>query len=251
MVSRRKFVKQGALFVPAVFGILSPRANGQSFLAHRRTASRPKPGGGGGAITRIQGTTKDTASSTNDTLAFTSNLGTGNLCLAVCRLGAGAGTITISSPDLTWAKVRGHDVPSGEHHELWYSMNSVAGAETVTLNWSGAATTMRWAIAEYSGILTSGALDQQNSAASAGTANPASGSITPTTNNQLLFCTVVMSTGQNATAGTDFTLQSTVASPHKLATEDYVQATAAAHDGTFTLGGSDQESCIIASFKGF
>ena len=51
-MNRRKFIKSGALFVPATFGIFVPRVRAQVYLENRRNAFRTVPGGGGCATAR-------------------------------------------------------------------------------------------------------------------------------------------------------------------------------------------------------
>lgn len=87
----------------------------------------------------------------------------------------------------TWVELVSPAV-SGLTGTLWYAENAIVGTgHTFSISGSGNFPSME--IAAFSGVATSSSLDQQNG--NAGTGNPiATGSVTPTTNDQLVVTAV-------------------------------------------------------------
>lgn len=196
------------------------------------------------------------ASATSITLAFGSNVTAGSLIVVGWRYGSSARTVTLSDTlGNTYANVTASEAfnaTDGTTVGIGYAMNSGAGADTVTFAISGAAANLRFAISEFSGGATSSAFDQAN-AATGNTSPLSAGSVTPGVNGELIF--VVAHEGNNGdfTAGTDFTLNTTVPATggvQRLATERYIQPTAASHAADFTFSSSgSQYAAGVATFK--
>jgi len=154
----------------------------------------------------VQG--KTTASVT--ALAYTSNNGVGNLLVAVFRYSGTPGTVApiASIADTatdTWVSAGARcfegyakGVSDGNYLEVWYSMNSKGGANTVTAT-MGAGTTggsTNMAIAEFSGIALTSALVDYNFTGSTTGATSIPGA---TTNTQYLIQAI-----NNAAGTVDF-----------------------------------------------
>jgi hypothetical protein len=134
--------------------------------------------------------------------------------------------------------------------DIYYSQGSTSGVTTVTVNFDSSSSSGIVYVQEYSGVATSGALDQfagltQNSTAIDNTHTP---TITPTVNNEL----VVAIAGDGLNAGI-----TAVSSPYIL--DDHttpfalchlIQTTASSTMATFTNGfGSMRYISEIASFQ--
>lgn len=204
-----------------------------------------------GAIVRVQAPAGNNCGSvTSCTIAFGSNNTAGNFIAVISRYATNGLTTTISDTrtnTYNFAVKREQPADSNGSLEIWYAMNIAAGANTVTFATSGGANIKRFIIAEYSSVATTGALDQTNSAVAASTA-PASGTVTPTQDGELFIAGGFSSGTRVFTAGTDFTMITTVGGD-RLAAEDYVQPTATTHNGNFTLNTSDAWAAVVATFK--
>lgn len=193
---------------------------------------------------------------TTANLAFGANVTSGGFISVYLRYGANGRTVTITdTKNNTYYFDRLHvqaNDGSGELR-LHHAESIQGGADTVTVLVSGAASTMRFIISEFSGVAAKNALDQVNSAEGGPSVNVNSGSITPTTDGQLLICGAEKVNVGTFTAGTDFTMITTVvaaAGSHRIAAEYYVQPVAAAHAGTMTLEvGGDSWAAVVASYK--
>lgn len=195
------------------------------------------------------------ASATSITLAFAGNVTAGN-CIAVgWRYSGGGRTVTLSDTlgnTYTSNAVEAIDTAdSNSTNGIGFALNIGGGACTVTFAVSGGAVNMRFSVSEFSGVATSSALDKTATAIGSSAA-PASGAVTPTTNGQLLFVCSHISAISTFTAGTDFTIATTVPTTpvtQRLATEYYVQPTAASHDGNFSLIGPLSWGCAMVTLK--
>src|SRR2546430_15735582 len=112
-------------------------------------------------ISRVpaSGATKDSAGATltTDTLAYAAAVGVGNFLLLRARIGNGiAHTITVSDSVNAgnWVKASNGFVSGNCEVVIFYKENTLAGTPTVTISWTDAAASLRWEIAEYSGVAT-------------------------------------------------------------------------------------------------
>lgn len=179
----------------------------------------------------------------------------GSLLICCWRYGAAGGrTVTISDDKSnTWANITSAtDLVDGSCNGISYAMNAAAGTTVVTFGISGAAASLRMIASEYSGAATSSALDQQATATGIN-ATEGAGNLTPTTNGQLMLASVHSSAGETFTAGSDFTIATTVATganAQRLTLEYYVQPTAAAHHTDITGNQTGQTwGAVAATFK--
>lgn len=180
------------------------------------------------------------------------NTVTGNLLVDVCRYSSGGRTLTVTDGTNTYALGREHIQTNDSNGtiDVQYSMNITGGASTaVNCHITGASLTMRASASEFSGVATSNAADQVNSAEGSGT-TLASGSITPAVDGELLFVGGFNGIASSYTAGTDFTILTSVpTTSSRLTSEYYIQPTAASHDGTITQTNSSTWAAVIVSFK--
>ena len=199
------------------------------------------------AISLVQHANKDT-SGASTTLAYTSNVSANNLLVVVVRSGNDSGsTITVTdSIGNTWTKCALNMVVGVGSTQLSYAVASSSAADTVTVTLNSSAT-MRMAIYEYSGTAATSPLDTQANAATGSSTAPASASFTPTANNELVIAFAATNSGDSYSAGTNYTLEDNPGS--KLGVEIWVQGTAAATTGNFTLSPSDSWLAGYAVFK--
>ena len=180
-----------------------------------------------GAIAQVQTpATKDTGSTNNDTLAYTSNVTAGSVLIAAGRVGGGAATphtVTCSdSLNGSWTVISFSNAKRSDLGEviMCYFINSAAGANTVTISWTEAATSFRWGVHEYRDAANSNySVDQTNSANGA-SGSPSGYAVTTTANAELILAV----TGNNVGGG--FTI--TAASGYTLRTEIPASASARA-----------------------
>lgn len=188
----------------------------------------------------------------NASAIFGSNVTAGNLIVVSFTLNEIA-TISSVADGLgnTYTQVDFiENLANGVTHYKYYAQNISGGACTITVTTS-ATRLINVAAEEYSGMATSGVLDQTAKAQSAST-TPSSGNIATTTANQLLHCSVGVANGATITAGTDFTLRQqepTGAGAGRTGTEDRTVTSTGTYSGGFTLDPSRDWACIIASFK--
>jgi len=128
-----------------------------------------------------------TGSGTSLALAFLSDNTAGNLLIATVGNGDGGDTLTSvgDSNGNTWAQAT-FIANTGIHTAIWYAMNSNAGANTVTANFSASEFSSSLVIAEYAGAELTSALDQVNTGSGFGTAI-ATANVTTTTADQLMI----------------------------------------------------------------
>ena len=198
------------------------------------------------AIAHVQSKGLDSGSASTANLAFTSNITAASLIIVAARIGdVGASMTSITDTrSNTYARAK-QQHGGGETLEIWYAMNSSAGANTVTVNSSGTFS-LRWIIHEYSGLHTTAALDQTASNTGASTAADSS-NVTTTVADELLFCANCVSGGVTATQGTSYTKRVEIAT--KVASEDRIVSSTLTTSGSWSLSGSDTWNCGIATFK--
>lgn len=204
------------------------------------------------AITLVQHTQSAVAvPGTSTTLAFGSNLTAGNLLVLMCRLGANGTTMTTTDTlGHTWVEaVNVDNAAGGRRTFLRYVENCSGGANTITFTPS-TSVTFRIAIFEYSGLLTSGALDQKTATGATGNSTTAnSGNLTTTQADELLIGFAERSTSTFVATG-GFTIEEAVpAAPNSfLAAMDLIVSAT----GTYSCGAtfaSGDWSAGLATFK--
>lgn len=203
-------------------------------------------------IARVQHTTKDAGSVTSTTLAYGSNPAANNLLLVIVRAGGTTALPFTVSDTLgnTWHGLTSNTISGIGSLQMFWAVNGSSGANTVTVSISGVAQTLRLAIYEYSGAATVSPADLDNNSATGSGTTPAAVSITPSGNGELIISFAANGATTTYSAGTNFALDDVVpaAPSSKLGVEEWVQTTATATTGPFTIA-SDTWMCAIASFK--
>lgn len=207
------------------------------------------------AIARVQGNGTDAGSVTSAGLVFTANVTAGSLLIvAVRQLDGQTVTVTdnLNAGNYTQAN---HIVLTADTAGtyVFYKENAAAGATTVTVTMSGTSR-LRFAIDEFSGLITSSAFDQTAGAydSNAASTTPNSGATPVTTQAaELIYgaaftggTTVTFTQGATYTMAVDGSLTG-----QKVATEYKVVAATATYTADFTITPAVENSCIVASFK--
>jgi hypothetical protein len=205
------------------------------------------------AIAIVQHTSLDAGTVTSANLAFGSNNAGGNFIVVCVRIGLTGQTITVSDTqgNTYSSALQFDDTGGGNTGAIFYALNIKAGANTVTVSYTPGTATLRFSIAEYSGVATTAALDVSSSnQAVSGTALD-SGSVTTTADGELLVGMMINSSGDAWTAGTGYTSEEEVptGASSKLMFEDRIQASAGAVSASATISPSDAWAAGIATFK--
>jgi len=138
-------------------------------------------------------------------LAYGSSNGSGNLLVAVVRYNANPGGPITSITDTRSNTWKSAGARSGENKfdtnwiEVWYALNSAAGANTVTVTFNSGGNGAI-ALAEFSGVATTNALLDYNISGVGGSGNPMAGA---TTDPQFTYKAINGSTGATDCTGTD------------------------------------------------
>ena len=206
------------------------------------------------AIAFVQSASIDTGASPRS-LAFPSNTTAGNFIVVAIRLGSATVVPTVAdSGGNTYTEDRRQVQTTDGHRAFIFSAPNIAGgADTVTVTWTGGVS-IRFAIHEYSGLATSGALDQVNSGED--TTNTAwnSGDVTTTQADELLFG---FASGQNSgvrtvTKGAAYTLRQylTTASQFRIITEDQIVSATGTYNANWTIdNGTENKTAVICTYK--
>lgn len=113
------------------------------------------------AITRVQSTTATAVGSTTVGVTWGASPTNGNFL--VCVIGTTGGSAnrvsSISETGATWVKAVQSDNAGGVSCDIWYALNVSGASTSVTVNLA-ASLNAAVCFVEYSGIATSGALDQ-------------------------------------------------------------------------------------------
>lgn len=198
-----------------------------------------------GVIAHVQTPSGGAAGSGTDLpSAFGSNVTAGNSIVCCWRHGGNGRTVTLSdglSNVYVSSATSSYDGVDGSTTGIGYALNINGGACTPNLHITGASTTLRFSCSEFSGVSSSSALDK--TASTNGSSNaPASGAVTPSIDGELLYACTHIAAIDTFTAGTDFTINTTViatAGSQRLASERYIQPTAASHNGNFSTTNSN------------
>lgn len=204
----------------------------------------------------VQSVSKSSTGSTPMTSsAFGSSTTTGNLIVvSVSDDGGTAGGITsvTDSKSNTYTKIANEQAGSSTL-SMWYAKNITGGAShTVTIAWNtGLVSQASFVAQEFSGCDTSSPLDRFTGATGSST-SPSSGATAATTTDAQLVVGGVAYFGTAVTpsAGSGYTNANSVAFTNASGSEESkVIALAAAQTATFTLSGSRDWSCGVATFK--
>ena len=206
------------------------------------------------AIAHVQSSANGNAcgTATSCAVSYPGNTTAGSLLINTCRYGTNGYTETVTDAQSnTYTKAREEEQANDFSATLMvhYAMNTAGGSTNSTTCTISSAAIMRATVGEYSGVALTDALDQVNSGEGT-SATVTSGTVSPTSDGQLIFVAGAIDQIGNFSAGTDFTIRSEVPiTLERIATEDYIQPTAASHDGTFDVVVSRNWAAVIASFK--
>src|SRR5208283_3276982 len=202
-------------------------------------------------IELVQHTSQDAGTASSATLAFNSNNTAGNWIGVCIRSGAANETFTVTdSKGNTYHKaIQFNQTGDGDTAGIFYAENIAGGANTiqVTQTISG---TLRFAILEYSGVVTSGSLDVA-AAAQGNSSSPNSGNAVTTANGDLLLGAIMTSDVETYTAGSGYNIEERVptAPNTKLIAEDQIQGSAGTVSASVSLGATDMWAAGLAAFK--
>jgi hypothetical protein len=193
--------------------------------------------------------------------AFSSNVTAGSLLVYGVRLGGDCTVGVTDTRSNTWTEIIHSAVQSddGSVLSVWYAKNASASATTVNFTFS-ASVTSRLAIAEYSGIDTTTALDGTNftSNQSGGATSTAPVTTTPKTPSQAASLVLgFLTTGGDPTSiaangggATGYTLREAASASNRFALEDKILAASSAQTAGFTLGAGQTYIAGLAIFNG-
>jgi hypothetical protein len=207
-------------------------------------------GGGGGGGWSLIGTGVN-AASTNGTSVTTPSYNTTGATFIVIVEAAGGSFTPTDSKGNTWTKAVNSASFGGEQSSIWYCASpSTDSSQTFSISTVNSFAAL--AVYAFTGG-AGGVLDKTNSGFNNGSATTVQpGSITPTTNGQLIICALAYKVGSSATINSGFStpLISAFASGQHYggAAAFLIQATAAAINPTWTTTSGD-DSASIASFK--
>jgi hypothetical protein len=191
----------------------------------------------------------DAGTTASTTISFASNVTAGNTLFLDVRVGANGVTITVSDNlNGTWPAVDVQSNQVGGEINCFSFPNTKAGACTVTVGLS-ASNTLRLAVEEVSGLVSSSVLDQTaTNLAASGTAATV-GPITVTTPSSYVRFILDSFNGQTYS---NFGLWNLDADTgvHKLVNFFQVTYTGGSYTGSATLGASDFWCACLASYKG-
>lgn len=139
-------------FIPANAGIINVVNN-----------SMMVPTGGGGYATPAFVTGQSNGSTSTSTVTLTGNSTTGNTLVVLIGGYSTTESTTLSGGGVTTWNYTSNVVQNGQNMKWAYGYVTTGGSVSITT--SNAPTDYAWCIAEYSGIASSSALDQQASAA--------------------------------------------------------------------------------------
>lgn len=251
-ISRREFVKRGALFLPSMMAgvnLLLPRKSAaQAYLPHRRKAFRG--GGGGGGTTPPTFVQSIDGESGSFQVTFGSNVGNGNCLVAAVYWLPNTASLTGITSDRSAAFTL-LDNPTAESGNSGraaqgYAMTTSGGSCTITFAFSAGLSAVGMLAHEYSGVHADiidngGAAHEASDAPNLGTGADAytSGNFTTTTNNCKIFGWLFdVNKNDTMSPGTGFTGRILTQAGGRGETEDKTLATAGVTAATFTSSAS-------------
>lgn len=209
---------------------------------------------------RVQGKSQQNGASSSTTVAvtLTNVVGVNNsLKVSVGWASNNGDTVTGVTDDKSNTYTLVDLARNGSSAYTWqsaYLLNAANSPQTVTATISSSRTFAIILVDEYSGVRVSSAIDghainDQGSSTPAGT-KFTSGNITPTTNGDLIYGSVVNISGAgNQSADTALGYTSRIQANNVFTTEDRIQASAAAVAATFTHTATDAPLIFIMAFR--
>jgi hypothetical protein len=206
----------------------------------------PPPSG----IAYVQGNVGGYTAVTSLNVAFTSANTAGNLIVVTARTSTQNRTWTLSDTrGNTYYLARQFNSTDEPNADLrvYYAYNVAAGANSVSLSISGAATRLGLSVREYRGFGSANPLDQ-SAAASGSSAFLNSGTVTTTTADELIVGFGTTSNTATFTAGAGFSnlLQNFAG---RLASQDRIVSSAGTYNSTMSISPAFGWSSMVVTFK--
>lgn len=209
------------------------------------------------SVSIVQRNSADIASAAGPfTISFPANTAPGNLILVAARVG-GTSTLSVTDDKAGGSNAYNNDISllhSGLGTAYIFSAPNAGAAKVITLTIS-AATTLRVAIYEISGLATASPLDKTSSLYTAtGSASVNSGSTVATTQaSEWLFGICAANANETVTAGTSqsYVIEDgvPVAPNSRLTTEDVSVSATGTYQADFGVTTTTDHICLIATYK--
>ncbi len=237
-------VPSGATTGNVVVTVGGTPSNGLNFTVQGTTAG----------IFLVQHVGKDIGQTTSASLAFNSSNSAGNWIGVCIRAGVSGQKFTVA--DSIGNKYRQAvqindtlDTPYGNTLAIFYAENVRAGANTITVS-DTISNTLRFAILEYTGVVTANSPDVTASAQGTGR-SPNSGKATTTASGDLLLGAIATADPANFSVPAGIVMREQVpAEPNtKLIAVDQIQALAGTASTSASLAASDPWGAVLAAFK--
>jgi hypothetical protein len=200
------------------------------------------------AITLVQHTSTRCAAATTCAVTL-SGVAAGNAIL-VFPAGAPAVLSSLVDTNGTVSTAKAWNNPSGVGAGLYYVSNTASGTHALTLT-MGTSGNLELYAAEVSGLSTSAPFDIASAVASGSSVSPASASITPAGNNELLvgFISIAGSSVTFSAWGSSLTQVDTQAGGPSSAWASVVQTTGTSGSASATASASGNWVAVAAFFK--
>jgi subtilisin family serine protease len=186
-------------------------------------------------------------------LGFPNANTSGNLIVVFVRMSTTTQTVTVTDTAGNTYTQAVSQVQSSDGHQVYifYAKNIAGKTNTVTATFSSTNNHPWLAIYEYSGLSTTSPLDQTAAAQGSGS-SPACGPTAATTAaNELVFAGVGLVSNSTATvtAGAGYTLAQQDTNTSRAANETAMLSSTGTQTARFTLSGTTNYSCVLATFK--
>jgi hypothetical protein len=202
------------------------------------------------AISQVQGRMSGVSTATSSTLGFNSENRAGDLIVVNMSW---VNAVTVQSVQDSMGNVYSAASEAGvgsggQRQQVWYAKNIKAGANTVTVTYSGSAEGLALSINEYAGIETEDPFDQSITTVGSGV-NIATAAVTTSSENALVFASFRANGLLHSTvAGSDFTMRSSEYEP--AITEDRIVFNSGIYSATAQLIAPTDWVAQIVAFKG-
>lgn len=205
------------------------------------------------AIALVTNVEASASGSQNVTTGSIDTTGANLIVIAACTYNLGSGPTVTDSKSNTWAPLTKYQLANATTLRLYYCENPTVGSgHTFTVSTSLDYPSV--CVAAFSGVKTSSSFDVENGTANASSSTIATGSVTPSEDNELVITGFCFGNTGTASIDNGFTItgqkqyNSSVNMGGALAYK--IQTTAAAVNPTWTISGSPfQLATGIATFK--
>jgi hypothetical protein len=174
----------------------------------------------------------------------------GNALIVAIRVTAGAAyQVSTVSSNLDGVLTKLTDIQDAAiRFYTWYLENASAGTHTLTLTTGGASQTVRWTIAEYDNVPSSGIIDNADSAAFSTTTTPTTSNVTTTGASRVIVSAIATDLGATTIVPADGETERTELND-RLQLQDEAAATAGDYSASWTLGTTQPGIWAILALK--